>query len=274
MEYFPQNLPMHCRLPGTVLPFSPPVYPNPEIGKQPMPIPMPRMPGLIPGSIPGMMSGQISGSMPMPMAPMPPGPAHKLPVIVMPFYSPDTSGKNPQISHQVRPRKRKHPIRKRRPKYYTSDEDSTDTDSSTDTDDSTDTSSERGLWRDPRIGRRSNRHHKSKRKKHQGNNEVLTPILQYVTKDGYVIFEKQISKGEAKDWLVSKGDNKNAIETLSPMKEDDIENSVGETGNNNGHTKVLIKAVEEIEVKTELNPHKLYKTKNVKRKQLRKKGKQ
>ncbi|XP_045768049.1 SR-related and CTD-associated factor 4-like [Maniola jurtina] len=259
MQYFPQNLPMHCRLPGTVPPFPSLGYQNPLPDKQPipMPVPLPGMPGPIPGPMPG--------PMPMPMVPMPPSPAHKLPVIVMPFYSPDTSGKKPHTSHQDRPpRKRRLPVRKRKPKYYSSDEDSTNTDSSTDTDYSTDTSSERGFWRGPRTGRRSNRHHKSKRKKHQQqqNKEILTPILQYVTKDGYVIFEKQISKGEAKDWLGSKSEHNNLKEVTTVKNENDFEYEPREPRSNDK----LMKNLDEIEVQTELNPHQVHKKKNLKRK--------
>ncbi|CAH2247640.1 jg784 [Pararge aegeria aegeria] len=268
MQYFPQNLPMHCRLPGTVPPFPSPVYQNPSIGKQSLPLPVP-LPG-IPAPMPG--------TMPMPMVPMPPAPAHKLPVIVMPFYSPDTTGKKPHTSHQGRPRKRRLPRRHRRPKYYSSDDDidtSTDTDSSTDTDDSSDTSSERGFWKGPRAGRRSNAHHKSKKSKHPQNQEILTPILQYVTKDGYVIYEKQISKGEAKDWLVSKSENKNAAEVHSAKIEDDVEYQARGPRDDKRGAKFSRKNVEENkEVKTELNPHQVNKKKNYKRKTMRKKDKE
>lgn len=260
LEYFPQNLPMHCRMPGTVPPYPSPVYQNPSIGKQPMsmPVNLPGMPGPIAGPMPGPMS--------MPMMPMPPVPAQKLPVIVMPFYSQDTSGKHPHTSHQVRPpRKRRIHVRKKRPIYYSSDEDSTDDDLSTDTDDSGSTSSERGFWRGPRAGRRSNSHQKTKKRKQQQHREILTPILQYVTKDGYVIFEKQISKGEAKDWLVSKSENKNIVDKNGDHREYKLSQPKDVKGG-----KILMnKNVEEIEMKTEINPHLPYKKNNHKRKPTR-----
>lgn len=37
----------------------------------------------------------------------------------------------------------------------------------------------------------------TKKKRHQ----VLTPVVSYVTKDGYVIYQKKIKKDLAKDWL-------------------------------------------------------------------------
>ncbi|KAJ8718762.1 hypothetical protein PYW07_016318 [Mythimna separata] len=38
--------------------------------------------------------------------------------------------------------------------------------------------------------------------------EVLTPVVSYVTKDGYVVFQKKIKKERARDWLeMTKGDD-------------------------------------------------------------------
>ncbi|KAM3956161.1 LOW QUALITY PROTEIN: uncharacterized protein ACR2FA_009877 [Aphomia sociella] len=213
VEYFPQNLPMHCRMPRhasypfpdnmlsvTMPPFPPappfpppgPYYQNSQSDKEGGPLSIPMPPG-IPGPMP----------VPMPMPMVAPGPAHKLPVIVMPFYSPERSYKKPPHENR-RPPKRIVEIHTRRPSYYSDTDTSSDTDTDTSSDTSSNTSSEgRGWWKGKgwrRNGRRFNKRHKSRRKKHN-KKDLLTPILQYVTKDGYVIFEKKITKGEAKDWL-------------------------------------------------------------------------
>lgn len=218
MQFFPSNLPMHCRMPPagkTITPFPPGFFqspppdglPNPiqfpippgfpqgfpglPPGSGPMPVPGLPGPGPIPMPGPGPMPMPGLGPMPMPMAMPPPGPAHKLPVIVMPFYSPDPSYKN----------------KKRPPRIL-------DHESSSDTSGDSSSSVSREWWRGRRArsGRRSNirrrsgrgfrknrKHRTIKRRHNKGN--ILTPILQYVTKDGYVIFEKKISNNEATDWL-------------------------------------------------------------------------
>ncbi|XP_059054552.1 uncharacterized protein LOC131848646 [Achroia grisella] len=234
VEYFPQDLPMHCRMPrhanyptypenmlsGTMPPFPlsppfPPVFPPPgpyfPAGKEGAPVPMP-----------------MSLAVPGPMSAMPvvaPGPAQKLPVIVMPFYSPDRSY---QKSPRHHPPRRIVEIQTRRPFYSDTDISSdtgTDTDTSFDT--SHDTSSDGGGWWKGkgwrRNGRRFNKRHKPRRKKHT-KKDLLTPILQYVTKDGYVIFEKTITKNEAKDWLKVKKttlNNVNKNEENEPDSNDD-----------------------------------------------------
>ncbi|CAH0398981.1 unnamed protein product [Chilo suppressalis] len=180
IQFLPQNLPMHCRMPreGELQ--------NP-MGGQMMPMPV-LPPGLPSGPMP------VPMSMPMPMMPMPMpamGPTPKVPVIVMPFYSPDPA-------HKIPPGKRPH-----FPKRHYYSDTSSDTDRSSDT--SSDSSHEnRGWWRGNRgfrrNGRRFNRKHKAKRMRYN-RRALLTPVLQYVTKDGYVIYEKKITKDEAKDWL-------------------------------------------------------------------------
>ncbi|XP_028179105.1 putative proline-rich receptor-like protein kinase PERK11 [Ostrinia furnacalis] len=232
MQFFPQHLPMHCRLPIGGIPTIPPDYfHSPPPGKLPAPVPFPvpalppgvqglppGMPGFPPGlpglppGIPGLPPGMpplppgmpgfppgIPGPMPMPMPGG--GSPHKLPVIVMPFYSPDPSYKKLREKN-----KRILEFHTRRPPRYDNDR-SSDTDTSFD-EDCDFCSEERGVWRGSRgfrrrmnrMGSRMNRKHKSKRHRHN-RRDLLTPVLQYVTKDGYVIYEKKISKDEAKDWL-------------------------------------------------------------------------
>lgn len=281
MQYFPQNLPMHCRMPVG----APPRISRSPSDKPPQPIQIPmngflgNVPGAVPGGgypgtlgggmpvpmpgafpgISGGVPGPLSGGMPMPMPmPLPQSPAHKLPVIVMPFYSQDTSDKVPQIPQRQKHKKHRKNYTKKRPKQYYSDEDSTDTDTSED--DNSDSSSNVGWWKNLRHGRRSNRH-KSNRRKHK-KQELLTPVLQYVTKDGYVIYEKQISKGEAKGWLGNKNGNGNEEDTArrhqqeleSHEPKDDVE------------TGFLVKEEEPVETTTENKPQVIYKNKNLKRK--------
>ncbi|CAG9787507.1 unnamed protein product [Diatraea saccharalis] len=188
----------------------PPFFQSPPDGLPsfpPIPVP-PQPPGLPPGLSPGLPAGLPTGSMPMMPMPMPVvGPAPKVPVIVMPFYSPDPAYKKP-------PGKKPPHFPKRPPRlpYYHSDT-SADTDTSSDTSTSSDSSYEnRGWWRGnrgfKRNGRRFNRRHRLKKKKHN-RGALLTPVLQYVTKDGYVIYEKKITRDEAKDWMNIKRDMKN-----------------------------------------------------------------
>lgn len=246
VQFLPQELPMHCRLPRSTDtqagPF--PFFQNAE--KQPFqfpPLPFPGIPGMMAGMAqggppgmpprmppnlpqglspnfpqslpPGIQPGSpdpstgMSKAMPMPMPmPMPmaiPGnPSHKMPVIVMPFYSQDRKPfKKPP--HHSRHSSRK-PHNKRSHHHFSSEIDSDD-----DSDDKFDSKESReGWWKPPKKGkgskkygifrRSNNRHHNIKKKK----KDVLTPILQYVTKDGYVIFEKKITKNEANNWLEPK----------------------------------------------------------------------
>lgn len=261
IEFFPQNLPMHCRmarssdlgngLPNipTVMPPLPPGFQSPPPDGQPAPIPIPfppvsgglPMPGPMPGPLPGSMMGPMSPGMPMAMpgpmvGPMPMasmgGPNHKLPVIVMPFYSPDPGyKKKPDERPRFPPKKRRR--RPKKPLYRESSTDSDDTSSEdSDTDTSTDTSSDHETWRGLRKGwrknakntRRSSRRRYKKKKK-----ELLTPVLQYITRDGYVIFEKKITKVEASDWLKtgdsnSKRENKNDNNKPEKNEQNDEDN--------------------------------------------------
>lgn len=217
INYLPQSLPMHCRMPRSInypvfpgglpnftFPPLPPGFPSPDKVVPPMPFPMPPPAGL-PGAPPMPMQ--------VPMFPMPPpGPAHKVPVIVMPFYSPDASKKQQHGSSRhngSKKRKRIHINKKRFPTYYSESDTDTDTGTS-ETDDSryvsSDTSSSDTVlgWMGGRRGGPIGREHVRKRRRHQSHKDFLTPIIQYVTKDGYVIFEKKISKDQANDWLQDK----------------------------------------------------------------------
>uniref|UniRef100_A0A2A4JU08 Uncharacterized protein n=1 Tax=Heliothis virescens TaxID=7102 RepID=A0A2A4JU08_HELVI len=250
LQYFPQSLPMHCRMPRSAdpsqfpdvpqYPTLPPLpesfYQSPPPDKQPRPIPIPippfpgipgamPMPGpmgphvgppMPPGPMPGPMPG---GPMPMPMPmPMVGGPPHKLPVIVMPFYSPDNSFKKPSTSRPRRRRPKKRRPRKKRPNSHESDDETSSGEGGSGSEDSDD-SSEHGFWKGHaksgrrKMSRRSGKkHHPRKKEPMNKKKELLTPILQYVTKDGYVIFEKQITKSEAKDWLKPPRPEVNVVE--------------------------------------------------------------
>lgn len=246
-QYFPQSLPMHCRMPRHANPGAFPDLPQfptlppipdsffrslpPDKHPPPIPIPIPPFPGVpMPGPIgppgapmpghmgppgapmPGPMPGMPMPGMPMPMPmPMPVpivgGAPHKLPVIVMPFYSPDHSYKKPRPPpHHDHKNKHKH----KKKKHDSDTEDDSATDDSTSSDGkSSESSSEHGFWKGRRsarrhMPRRADRRHRMRRKESRSKKNLLTPILQYVTKDGYVIFEKQISKNEANDWLKPK----------------------------------------------------------------------
>lgn len=100
---------------------------------------------------------------------------------------------------------------------------STDTDKSTSSDKSsstdTDNYSDDGWWSGRRSAlKRSDQKNRKKRRGYRKKN-VITPVLQYVTKDGYVVFEKRISKPEAKDWL-----NMNAKDEDFESENKDLEN--------------------------------------------------
>lgn len=296
IEYFPQSLPMHCRMPRSTdftaniagltptdvatAPQPSQFYQSPPSDKQPTPISIPVPAGdPIPYPFPGGLPP--GGAFPMPI-PMPiPGPAHKLPVIVMPFYSPDPIHKKPKDirpkigghGHDRRPRRPHRPWRPRRRPYdtdsstdkdtensrYSSDTD-TDKETDTDTSDSSDSSrdylrdnsamiEERGWWnhkskRGKQSGRRTSKTHSHKIKASRRNNnnkdkkELLTPVLQYVTKDGYVIFEKKISKGEAKDWLKMRSDDPDPNKDLPNRPNENYSNENRKVKRNNKHVRV------------------------------------
>lgn len=220
VQFFPQTLPMHCRMPANAMlpglqpmsdvktlpaapPIPPPFFQSPPPNQQGNPMTIIGPPGM-----PGPML--FGGPGPMSIMPMhPPVPTHKLPVIVMPFYKPDPAFKK---SSEQKRNKKKH-NKHRRPQY----DSIYDTDTSTDTDYSSDTSSDSSTdvewWRKRTVRNRNtrkfNKKYKSKKikRKRNENKELLTPLLQYVTKDGYVIYEKKISKGEAQDWLDVKNED-------------------------------------------------------------------
>ncbi|XP_052749549.1 uncharacterized protein LOC116412768 [Galleria mellonella] len=142
----------------------------------PGPFPYPAPPQLGPA-----MGGAMPSIIPPPMGPMTPiaGPfplqQPKIPVVVMPYYS-KLADKNRSKLH----RKRRYFL-KRHVKES----------SSCDTGDSTDSSSDL----DFRATRRS------VTSKGKRSRQVLTPVVSYVTKDGYVVYQKKIKKEKARDWL-------------------------------------------------------------------------
>ncbi|KAF9408750.1 hypothetical protein HW555_011667 [Spodoptera exigua] len=59
--------------------------------------------------------------------------------------------------------------------------------------------------------RSKNKLRSKKKRKH----EVLTPVVSYVTKDGYVVYQKKIKKDKAKDWLeMTKGEHDSDEDTI------------------------------------------------------------
>ncbi|XP_041989189.1 uncharacterized protein LOC121740523 [Aricia agestis] len=191
IQYLPQNLPMHCRMPIRVdqktQPFQLPPGFQVIQGMQSLPgmqmmaaLPGPPAPQqVMAGPPPPPQLMQQFPAMPGLAAPMMP---QKLPVVVMPYYSP--------VSTKKEPERRRHSRNGRR--MYVSDETS-DVDSN-------------GSLSEEDARYNTRRHHREKRRKLKLKKQMLTPLLQYVTKDGYVIYEKKISNGEAKKWL-SKDEN-------------------------------------------------------------------
>lgn len=216
IAYFPQSLPMHCRMSNgktfnsepipiksqPSVTYPPSIYRSPSPNKIPPPMPFPVPPGF-PAPIfpPGMAvppMAAIPGPVPMPIAGPPP---QKLPVIVMPFYSPDPANKKDDDR------------RKKRKNKDTSESESC---SDEDTSDSSGGGKSSGFWRPRKHGKKRKGHKHIYRRSGGGsrrnsrkNKELLTPMIQYITKDGYVIFEKEISKGEAKNWLSKKDEREN-----------------------------------------------------------------
>lgn len=169
-QFMPQmsfaHLPQMAQMPGMSLPQAVQTMQGP-----PMPMGM-HMPGGMAMAMPNM------------------GMQPKMPVVVMPYHSKNQDKKN----------KNKKRKKKRHPKKYTYKSESCSSDDSVSSDD-TDSSNERpSNWkRFIRAG------HKSRpqeyREKHKRRREVLTPVISYVTKDGYVVYQKKVKKDKAKDWL-------------------------------------------------------------------------
>lgn len=212
IAFFPQSLPMHCKMANgktfnsepipmksqQSVTYPPSIYQSPPPNKVPLPMPFPIPPGF-PAPIfpPGMglpPMAAIPGPVPMPIAGPPP---QKLPVIVMPFYSPDPAHKKDNDDSTKKPRKK--------------DSSESESCSDEDTSDSSGGGGSSGFWRPGKYGKRRKSHKRIFRRSGAGsgrhshkNKDLLTPMIQYVTKDGYVIYEKEISKGEAKNWLSKK----------------------------------------------------------------------
>lgn len=143
-----------------------------HLGLSQMPMPFPPMPFGMPHMghpmpMPGMMPAPMHMGMPMSLG----MPQQKLPIVVMPYYK----DKKTSVSSKKRHQKRRHK------KKYCSDSESSD-------DSSSDTSSSSELTLRRSNGRARRR-------------QVLTPVVSYVTKDGYVVYQKKIKKDRAKDWL-------------------------------------------------------------------------
>lgn len=243
VNYLPQSLPMHCRMPRHA---DYPMYPGtlPNLTFPPLPpgfqalapdkLPQPGLPAAAPGTALGAPPRGAPMPMPMPMhvpmmpMPMPAPAAHKLPVIVMPFYSPDgTSKRDPDDTGRHTQRKKKKRIhRKKKPRRHSHTESGTDTsdeeDWSTDTYESSSAESDAGWWRGRRSGGRAGGRAQGgtgERRTHRNKKALLHPILQYVTDDGYVIYEKKISKNQANDWLQTRREE-NVKDYNEPPKEE------------------------------------------------------
>lgn len=150
---------------------------------------MPQMPGMnVPQAVQTMQGGMPMGMpMGMSMGFQNMGMPQKMPMVVMPYHSKD------QDKKRNKNRKKK---KKRRPKKYMYRSESCSSEETSS--DYTDTSNEKQSNR--RQYMRSG--HKSKdSNKYKKRREVLTPIISYVTKDGYVVYQKKVQKEKAKDWL-------------------------------------------------------------------------
>ncbi|XP_050562699.1 uncharacterized protein LOC118269880 [Spodoptera frugiperda] len=147
----------------------------PMQGAHPGPMPMPNGgPMQMPLMMPHMprLPGMPSAPMPFPMQ----FPIHggRLPMVVSPHHSKKAD----------RPRRKSHKNKRKRI--------------------SMDSSSSEGSCSQSAEFRSRNKLRTSKKKKHQ----VLTPVVSYVTKDGYVVYQKKIKKDKAKDWLeMTKGEH-------------------------------------------------------------------
>ncbi|XP_063367263.1 uncharacterized protein LOC134655726 [Cydia amplana] len=155
---------------------------------------------------------QFPSAMPMPMG-MPPMPMQmpivgppQLPSVVMPYHSrtADKFREKPRKPKKSRKLKKK----KQKKKRYESESDSSGSD------DSRSMSGSESL--EISLTRRANKDHKRRR-------EVLTPVVSYVTNDGYVVYQKKIKKDRAKDWLeLGKNSDPNALE-IKDSESDEFE---------------------------------------------------
>lgn len=136
--------------------------------QSPYPFPSQGMSGMIPIS----MGNPFQRSMPMMSMP-----GQKMPTVVMPYHS-KSSDKN----HQSRRNKRRRSNRKHR--KISSD--------------SSDSSSSESDFRRYANSRRSNQLQSVGK---QRQRQILTPIVSYITKDGYIVYQKKITKQNPKDWL-------------------------------------------------------------------------
>ncbi|KAJ0177543.1 hypothetical protein K1T71_006416 [Dendrolimus kikuchii] len=140
------------------------------------PLPFPFPPGALPGipqvgppnGLPPPNAIQMPGSVPMPMSMPFAVQQPRVPLVVMPYHS-----KKRNQAKRIR-KKRKRPSKK-----YIYDDSSSESDSDSSSGDF-----------DFRA--------KSKRGKKR---QVLTPVVSYVTKDGYVVYQKKIKREKARDWL-------------------------------------------------------------------------
>lgn len=244
IAFLPQNLPMHCKMVNgntfnsppmpmksqQIVTYPPSIFQSPPPNKiPPMPFPIPPgfspQPGFPPLLFPGPPGlpapifppgmavppmAAIPAAVPIPM----PGPLpQKLPVIVMPFYSPDPAQN-----------------KKKKKKKDSSESDSCSDDNTSDSSDNDGHSS--GFWKPGKSGK--GRKHKRLfrrsgggiRKTHRSK-DLLTPMIQYVNRDGYVIYEKEISKGEASDWL-GKKEERRQRKGVTYTELDEIKHQLGE----------------------------------------------
>ncbi|KAH9637068.1 hypothetical protein HF086_013884 [Spodoptera exigua] len=142
---------------------------------------MPMANGPMPLMMPHMprLPGMPSGPPPFPMQfPIQGG---RLPMVVAPHHSKKAD----------RPRKKGHKNKRKRVNM--------------------DSSSSDGSCSESAEFRSKNKLRSKKKRKH----EVLTPVVSYVTKDGYVVYQKKIKKDKAKDWLeMTKGEHDSDEDTI------------------------------------------------------------
>nr|XP_021193126.2 protein diaphanous homolog 1 [Helicoverpa armigera] len=156
---------------------QPPMHMMPMPNSQPMMqmpngqmMQMPNAPPMMPHM--PRLPGMPSGPMPVPMAfPMNGG---RLPMVVTPHHSKKAD----------KPRKSKRKPKRKRVNM--------------------ESSSSEGSCSESAEYRSRNNLRSSKKKRR----EVLTPVVSYVTKEGYVVYQKKIKKDKAKDWLeMAKGEH-------------------------------------------------------------------
>lgn len=104
----------------------------------------------------------------------------KMPSVVMPYYSRSESRSGGSRSSGLNRSKKRYRRKRRKPKKY-------------------DKSVEHNS--DNEFSGSGSAEQNFRRTKIKKRRQVLTPVVSYVTKDGYVVYQKKIKKDRAKEWL-------------------------------------------------------------------------